>query len=122
MRASSGGMAYYPPLDGCGRTLAGVTGSTCSQVWRFVHSAATNTAVTCRTSVGRRGRPQRRDGAHPLLMPWTEDDSQPIFEYACHEGNYGLRNILSAGRSDDKKGIKSSDAVDEQDDLKDFEQ
>jgi len=55
-------------------------------------------------------------------LPWTEDDSQPIFEYACHEGNYGLRNILSAGRSDDKKGIKSSDAADEQDDLKDFEQ
>jgi hypothetical protein len=50
-------------------------------------------------------------------LPWTEDDSQPIFEYACHEGNYGLRNILSAGRSDDKKGIKSSDAVDDQGDL-----
>ena len=50
---------------------------------------------------------------------WTEDDSQPIFEYACHEGNYGLRNILSAGRSDDRKGIKSSDSVDAQDELKD---
>jgi hypothetical protein len=33
-----------------------------------------------------------------------------------------LRNILSAGRSDDKKGITSSD-VDSQDDLKgDFDQ
>jgi hypothetical protein len=53
-------------------------------------------------------------------MPWTEDDTQGIFEYACHEGNYGLRNILSAARSDDKKGIKSSDSVDAQDDLKDF--
>jgi len=50
-------------------------------------------------------------------LPWTEDDSQPIFEYACHEGNYGLRNILSAGRSDDKKGIKSSNNVDAQSDL-----
>ena len=57
-----------------------------------------------------------------FAIPWTEDDTQAIFEYACHEGNYGLRNILSAGRSDDKKGIKSSDAVDAQDDLKDFEQ
>ena len=47
----------------------------------------------------------------------TEDDTQPIFEYACHEGNYGLRNILSAGRSDDAKGIKSSDNVDQQDDF-----
>lgn len=50
-------------------------------------------------------------------VPLTEDDSQEIHEYACHEGNYGLRNILSAGRSDDRKGIKSSDDVDEQGDL-----
>ena len=39
--------------------------------------------------------------------PWTfamtlaKDDTQPIFEYACHEGNYGLRDILSGARSDD---------------------
>jgi hypothetical protein len=51
-------------------------------------------------------------------IPWTEDDSQPIFEYACHEGNYGLRNILSAGRSDDAKGIRSSNTADAQADLK----
>jgi hypothetical protein len=50
-------------------------------------------------------------------LPWTEDDTQAIFEYACHEGNYGLRNILSAGRSDDAKGIKSSNAVDAQADF-----
>ncbi len=56
-----------------------------------------------------------------IAVPWTEDDSQPIFEYACHEGNYGLRNILSAGRSDDRKGIASSDDVDAQGDLNDFE-
>ena len=31
------------------------------------------------------------------------DDS--IFEYACHEGNYGLNNILSGGRQNDLKGI-----------------
>ena len=49
--------------------------------------------------------------------PLTEDDGEPIFEYACHEGNYGLRNILSAGRSDDRKGIKSSNAVDAQADF-----
>ncbi len=49
--------------------------------------------------------------------PWTEDDTQGIFEYACHEGNYGLRNILSAGRSDDRKGIKSSNTAATQGDL-----
>ena len=34
--------------------------------------------------------------------PMTEDNTQPIFEYACHEGNYGLANILTAGRAADK--------------------
>ena len=33
--------------------------------------------------------------------PMTEDETQPIFEYACHEGNFGLANILSAGRAVD---------------------
>jgi hypothetical protein len=26
-----------------------------------------------------------------------------IYEYACHEGNYGLRNMLSASRADDRR-------------------
>jgi hypothetical protein len=34
--------------------------------------------------------------------PMTQDDSQIIFEYACHEGNFGLANILSAGRTAEK--------------------
>jgi len=41
-------------------------------------------------------------------IPLTEDDGQPIFEYACHEGNYGLRNILQGAREDQKKGIVPS--------------
>jgi len=36
-------------------------------------------------------------------MTLTRDDSQRIFEYACHEGNYGLRDILSGARADDRK-------------------
>jgi hypothetical protein len=31
-----------------------------------------------------------------------KDDSQRPFEYACHEGNYGLRNILSAARAEER--------------------
>lgn len=34
-----------------------------------------------------------------FTMPLTEDASQPVLEYACHEGNRGLRNILSAARA-----------------------
>ena len=37
-------------------------------------------------------------------IPMTEDNSQLIFEYACHEGNYGIANILSAGRALEKAG------------------
>ena len=40
--------------------------------------------------------------------PWTfaltltrQDESQRVYEYACHEGNYSLRNILSGARSAD---------------------
>ena len=29
-------------------------------------------------------------------------DAEQPFEYACHEGNYGLQNILSAARSEER--------------------
>ena len=41
--------------------------------------------------------------------PWTVaypmklDNDYQMFEYACHEGNYGLPNILSAARAAEKK-------------------
>jgi hypothetical protein len=35
--------------------------------------------------------------------PMTQDDTQMIHEYACHEGNYGLANLLSAGRAAERK-------------------
>jgi hypothetical protein len=36
-------------------------------------------------------------------MPLTKvDRSQQMFEYACHEGNLAMRNILSAQRAEDK--------------------
>jgi hypothetical protein len=31
----------------------------------------------------------------------------PVFEYACHEGNYGLPNTLRGAREDEKAGKKS---------------
>jgi hypothetical protein len=35
-------------------------------------------------------------------MTLTRDDSQPVFEYACHEGNYGLLHILRGARAEDR--------------------
>jgi hypothetical protein len=52
------------------------------------------------------------DDAHTWARPWTfamnltHDESQPAFEYACHEGNYGLRNILSAARAEEAAAKK----------------
>ena len=42
--------------------------------------------------------------------PWTfeidltKDATQQVLEYACHEGNYAMTNILSGARSDEKAG------------------
>jgi hypothetical protein len=62
----------------------------------------------------------RRVNADTVLYQFTVDDPStwthawsaeipmtkiqgPIFEYACHEGNYGMRNNLSGARADEKK-------------------
>jgi hypothetical protein len=37
-----------------------------------------------------------------LALPLTAD-SEPVPSYECHEGNYGLRNILSAARAEEAK-------------------
>jgi hypothetical protein len=36
-----------------------------------------------------------------FAMNLTKDPTQAPFEYACHEGNYGLSNILSAARAEE---------------------
>jgi hypothetical protein len=50
------------------------------------------------------------DDPHTWARPWTfamnltkVDDSQRPFEYACHEGNYGMRNILTAARAEENQ-------------------
>ncbi len=39
--------------------------------------------------------------AWKVAMPLNRDPAYQMFEYACHEGNYGLVNSLSAGRAED---------------------
>jgi hypothetical protein len=29
--------------------------------------------------------------------------TEPIYEYACHEGNYAMGNILSAARAEERR-------------------
>jgi hypothetical protein len=56
------------------------------------------------------------DDPHTWTRPWTyamnlsmRDANQQPFEYACHEGNYGLRNMLNAARQAEKAA--AADAV-----------
>jgi hypothetical protein len=52
------------------------------------------------------------DDARTWARPWTygmrltRDEQQGIFEYACHEGNDGLRGILSAARAEEREAAK----------------
>ena len=36
-----------------------------------------------------------------ILIPLTRSDDYRVHEYACHEGNYAMRNILSGARADE---------------------
>jgi hypothetical protein len=49
------------------------------------------------------------DDPKAFSQPWTAEypfhtTDEPIYEYACHEGNYALPGILAGAREDEKKG------------------
>jgi len=52
------------------------------------------------------------DDSNTWVRPWTfgmqltRDDSQPVFEYACHEGNEGIQGILKAARIAEQEAAK----------------
>jgi hypothetical protein len=37
-----------------------------------------------------------------FAIPLTRTEQEPVFEYACHEGNQAIHNILSAARAAEK--------------------
>jgi hypothetical protein len=39
-----------------------------------------------------------------FAMPLTRSEDEAIFEYACHEGNRAMTNLLSAARTEEKTG------------------
>ena len=41
-----------------------------------------------------------------ISFPWKREPVYGMFEYACHEGNYAMRNILSGARAADKQAAK----------------
>ena len=40
------------------------------------------------------------------MVPWRPADG-PLFEYACHEGNYGMTNLLTSSRAVDREAALS---------------
>ena len=38
-----------------------------------------------------------------LRLPIPREESYGFYEYACHEGNYAMRNLLSGSRAEDKR-------------------
>ena len=43
-----------------------------------------------------------------VAMPLNRDATYDLYEYACHEGNYGLANSLSAGRAEDREAAAAA--------------
>lgn len=70
-----------------------------------------------RTSKGTIDYQLRVDDPKTYTAPWTIEfpithvDGYRIFEYACHEGNYGLHNILSAARAEDRADAEKARAA-----------
>jgi len=76
--------------------LTGMTDQNLHVVERFTRTDA-NT-ITYRATV---------DDPTVYTKPWTVEISMtkrtdPIYEYACHEGNYGMFGILSGARAEEK--------------------
>ena len=47
-----------------------------------------------------------------FAMPLTRGEDEAIFEYACHEGNRAMTNLLSAARAEEKAGPRDTRASD----------
>jgi hypothetical protein len=48
-----------------------------------------------------------------FTRPWTVsipfvNTGEPMFEYACHEGNYGMEGILSGAREEERKAAEAN--------------
>jgi len=51
------------------------------------------------------------EDASTWTRPWTvaypmTRTEGPVYEYACHEGNYGLKDILAGARDEERRGVK----------------
>jgi hypothetical protein len=52
--------------------------------------------------------PNKYSAPWKVSIPLTRDDNYRIYEYACHEGNYAMEDVLRAGRAKEKTAGASS--------------
>jgi len=50
----------------------------------------------------------------PMTRRDTSDPLNHLFEYACHEGNHGMMNLLSGGRADEQQALDAAARVSRQ--------
>ncbi len=50
----------------------------------------------------------------PMTRRDTSDPLNHLFEYACHEGNHGMLNLLTGARADEELALKASTLVSRQ--------
>ena len=92
-----------------GRTVGITRGRLGANGRALFHSSALHlTERLTRTAADRLLYSVTIDDPRTWTRPWTmsftltRDESYGMFEYACHEGNYGLLNILSASRAGER--------------------
>jgi len=47
--------------------------------------------------------PKVYTGPWRLRLPIPREQNYGFYEYACHEGNYAMKNLLSGSRAEDKR-------------------
>ena len=85
---------YHPDLN-----VQGTTGEKLHVVERFTRIAPDRVEWTVTLD-----DPTHWTRPWTYSIPMTVDNTQLIFEYACHEGNFGMANLLTAGRLAEKGG------------------
>jgi hypothetical protein len=53
------------------------------------------------------------DDPHTWTQPWKAEmpatrAEGPIFEHACNEGNYSMKNMLAGARADEKRAAEAA--------------
>ena len=52
--------------------------------------------------------PKTRTKPWTMDIPFKHDPAYQLYEYACHEGNYYMYNVLTGQRAEEKKAASAA--------------